>query len=186
MDQLVQGIHDADWSWVEATGFLDAYADELPIAEELPEITPTAKPVEEGQLPKEIVIRVRYRRRRTESRSKIIQIGQNELLVTCLRENDVPYPGFVHVLEAFMESLARYREEIGFSAVELVELHYVDLIIVPELFASHGPTGLKVLFVGAPEPPRCGKRRSDRGLGWHCEPSRPSPGRRGSDHGPHR
>jgi uncharacterized protein (TIGR04255 family) len=132
---------------------LRTFCDELPKVEMLPKIKHQPKSVKEGQLPTEIEIHVepQYLRARTESRSRIVQIGRNELLLNQIRSGDEPYPGFDAVLADFLDALGRYNEHIETDGVESAELHYVDLVVIPDLYKSGKEP--RDYFVGAPEFP---------------------------------
>lgn len=141
------------WDWEDVERMLKTYSDELPITEIFPSWTSQPKGLEKGKLPKEIEISVKpkYARVRTESRSKIVQVGQNELLVLRTRLSDAPYPGFSQLNQDFDDALSRYCEHIATDGVESANLHYVDLIVIPEMYGQG--LDLHDYFVGSPEFP---------------------------------
>ncbi len=141
---------ESEWRWEDVGSLLESYSDELPELEMLPEVTHQPKGVEQGELTKEIEIHVRpqYLRARTASRSKIVQVGRGELLVIHTRDATQPYPGFDRMLADFRDSLARYYEHIPAEGVESAELHDVDLIVIPQMYACD--LGPRDYFEGAP------------------------------------
>lgn len=141
-----------EWDWRDAIEFLDSFED-LPIRESLPQFVPVVTSVAPGDLPDEIQIQVtpRFARARTDTRSQIVQIGENELLVSHVRESDDNYPGFTPLKGLFLEALRGYRDTFTPAKVLALELHYVDIVVLP---ATPGQVfNLSDLFAGAPDLP---------------------------------
>jgi uncharacterized protein (TIGR04255 family) len=143
---------ESTWQWLDALRLLKTYREELPILEDLPEFTPQAKRID-GGVPTEIELLVepRYFRCRTKDRSRIVQVGRNELVVGHGIDKGGQYPGFSELLREFLAAISRYLEHLDASSVDSVELHYVDLIVIPELYVDGKPPS--EYFEGAPELP---------------------------------
>lgn len=144
---------ESGWNWSDAFKMLTEYGDDYPVLESLPEFTPTPKGLDENQLPEEIEIHVapRYARTRSVDRTKVVQVGRHELLVIHGRANDQPYPGLETLFEAFLDAFGRYCEHVPTIGIESVELHYADLIVIPDLYTEEREIG--DYFVGAPDFP---------------------------------
>ena len=142
---------ESEWEWYAADQVLRSFRDDLPEVEMLPKATHQPMGFKKGQLTTEIRVEPQYLRARTESRSRIVQIGRNEVLLSRIRSGDEPYPGFEVVLADFLDALGRYNEHIATESVESAELHYVDLVIIPDLYKSNNEP--RDYFVGAPEFP---------------------------------
>jgi len=144
---------ESEWNWSDVFEMLSGYGDEYSELESLPEFTPTAKGLDKNQLPEEIQIHVapRYVRTRSADRTKTVQVGRHELLVIHGRANDQPYPGFGKLFGAFLDAVGRYREHVPTIGVASVELHYADLIVIPDLYTEQRE--ISDYFVGAPDFP---------------------------------
>lgn len=144
---------DFEWSWPNVDLMLQSFGGDLTEFENLPEFTPKARRTDRNRLQTEIEIHVepRYMRARAEDRSRSVQVGRNELLVTQGRSQRQSYPGFQSLLKAFLLALDRYRTHIQTLGVSHVELHYVDLVVVPEMYKQGTSPG--DYFTGAPELP---------------------------------
>lgn len=143
---------ESEWDWREAGAFLNSYKAELTFSEKLPAFTPQATGFD-GDIPTELTIHVepRYLRVRNEDRSKVVQIGRHELVIAHGRTEDQPYPGFDAISGSFLDGIDRYCDRFPVADVESAELHYVDLVIIPELYAKGLPPG--DYFEGAPDLP---------------------------------
>lgn len=75
---------DTQWDWHEAVDFLESFRQELPIRESLPEMVPVASDLKDGELPDVIEIQVqpKYIRVRTDTRSKVVQVGEHAQFVS--------------------------------------------------------------------------------------------------------
>ncbi|MCA9155445.1 MAG: TIGR04255 family protein [Planctomycetales bacterium] len=148
-----QPATETEWNWSDVANLIATYEQELCELEMLPSATPVARHLKKGQLPKEVLIKVepRYLRARTTDRTRIVQVGQNELIVVQGRGADSGYPGFTKLLQDFMEALTRYRDHLTPLCVDSVELHYADLVVIPNMFLES--LELADLFDGAPSLP---------------------------------
>lgn len=144
---------ESEWTWEAADQVLRSFGGELDVFEHLPSYTPEVRKFSKDKRPTEIEIRVepRFLRVRDQIRSKLVQISHNELIVTGIRQDDTEYPGFDKLLESFLQAFERYCEFIPVAGLQSVELHYVDLVVISELFDSGKE--LDELFVGAPKLP---------------------------------
>ncbi len=144
---------ESEWSWEPVANVLQSFGGDLDVFEHMPSFSPEAKKFDKDNRPTEIQIRVepRFLRVRNKQRSKVVQIGHNELLVNSVRQDDEHYPGFEALKGSFLESLDRYRERIPVLGVHSIELHYVDLVVIPGLYDE--VRELDDIFVGAPRLP---------------------------------
>ncbi|MEM9411309.1 MAG: TIGR04255 family protein [Planctomycetota bacterium] len=123
------------WDWNAALEFLRQYKDELPIEEHLPSFIPQAKPVKDKKTDRikfEATVEPAYFRRRTDNTSRSVQVGRDELVVTQLRTETNEYPGFSKLLADFENYLQQYDDILKPSAIDDIEVHYVDLVVVPD------------------------------------------------------
>jgi uncharacterized protein (TIGR04255 family) len=141
-----------EWDWTKVVSFLEGFSGELPIRERLQVPEPIVDDLDDNVAPREIQLRVvpKYFRARTESRSRVIQVGERELLVSQLRDESGHYPGFSQLLALFMEVLPEFRRQIGLGCVRRLELHYVDNIQIP---MESDSVDIRDFFEGAPELP---------------------------------
>ncbi len=143
-----------EWDWDCVVDFLGCFADELPVRERMQVPEPIVDHLPEGEVPTEIQIRVvpKYFRARTVSRSRVVQVGENELLVSQLRDENGCYPGFTPLLNHFMAVLTQFREHVNLGVLNGLELHYVDIIRIPVV--DEDVIDLRDFFDGAPEVPK--------------------------------
>jgi uncharacterized protein (TIGR04255 family) len=144
---------ESEWDWEKAEGFLRLCKQEGEVLEFLPEWTPEAQEAIQGKRlgPIELTVEPRYVRVRSKDRSRVVQVGQNELIVVQGRDPKSGFAGFEALSASFLESVEKYGNNLGSQGVDSVELHYVDLVVVPDLYN----TGLSLpeYFEGAPNLP---------------------------------
>ena len=142
------------WDWSHVFAFLDKYKEVLPTAERLPNIVPQAEPVidpDSRNFIFEVAAEPAYFRRRTEDSSKTVQVGEHELVVSHLRKRPGTYPGFNDLFRQFDEFLSDYYRTFQPAAIDKLELHNVDLIVIPE--RANEKFELTDFLVGAPTLP---------------------------------
>ena len=142
------------WEWDRVFQFLDKYKDALPTAERLPNFVPQAEPAIDPDSKNfifEVAAEPAYLRRRTEDRSKTLQIGEHELVVSHLRKEAETYPGFNDLFEQFRDFLDDYYQAFQPAGIDTLELHNVDLIVIPDKAAEEFE--LTEFLLGAPTLP---------------------------------
>ncbi len=140
------------WEWTGTFEFLESFAPELDTIESLPEPPRVERVKKKGKRHQELqfTLEPRYFRVRNADRSKIVQVGKTDLLVSRMRTDAAAYPGFTEVLRSFEEILKRFTQSIGARAINTIELHYVDLIQIP--LPADGRITLSDYFQGMGEP----------------------------------
>jgi len=66
-----------------------------------------------------------------------------------MKDGTKPYPGFSDLLLFFEDTLTRFEEGVGARAVNVVDLHYVDLVQIP--LGDKTQINLTDYFLGIPE-----------------------------------
>ncbi len=142
-----------EWDWESATPFLDSIGEEfnLPVREVMQIPEPIVERLDDEGLPETIELRAKpgLLRVRTESRDRVVQVGQAEVLVSQMRDEVGSYPGFTPLRDLFMTVQERFRRAMSVGSLSGLEVHYVDMIhlLVP------GEFDLRDFFEGAPELP---------------------------------
>ncbi|MEZ6121649.1 MAG: TIGR04255 family protein [Planctomycetaceae bacterium] len=141
-----------EWDWGQTAAFLDALKDEfeLPIREAMQIPEPVVEKVDGSGFPTELRLRKvpKYQRIRNEAKTKVVQVGENDLVVSQMRDENGNYAGFTPLRSLFTEVAGRFRESIPVGDIATLEVHYVDMVRLK----IKGKFDLRDYFDGAPEP----------------------------------
>jgi len=141
-----------EWDWDRSAKFLDSLKEEfdLPTREVMRIPEPIVEKVNDSGFPTELRVREvpKYQRIRNEAKTKVVQVGENDLLVSQMRNEDGQYPGFTALRDLFTDVTDRFRGAVSVGDLESLEVHYVDVVRL-ELT---GEFDLRKYFDGAPEP----------------------------------
>lgn len=144
---------ESEWNWGAAHEVLKSYGDALPVRERMPKFTPM--PVEDAGPDGDDLIEIHVEplclRVRTESRSIAVQLGKNEIVVAHARTDANSTPGFNALLEGFLDALKRFEASFPIVGLAQIELHYVDLVVIPEMYVIG--SSARDFFHGAPDLP---------------------------------
>ena len=142
------------WDWFLCFDFLERYKESLPLIEKLPSFIPQAKPVKDPKSKNymfELSAEPAFFRRRTKDRSKTVQVGEHEFVVSHLRNGTDSYPGYGDLFEQFQQYLNDYRGSFHPSGIDTLELHNVDLVVIPD--KANSEFELTDFLIGAPTLP---------------------------------
>lgn len=142
------------WDWNRVVSFLQGYSPELDTIEGLPE-PPKVVKVKRSQKKNQLTVNIltepgepRYFRARNSDSTQIVQVGKTELLVSLMRDGSTEYGGFARLLAFFHGVLEDLESHVGTRSIQLLELHYVDVIQIPFL---DNMLDIKQYFSGVPE-----------------------------------
>ncbi len=141
---------ESEWSWENAKDVLQTYGEDFPVREILPNFVPKPMPGLDPEIPRHIKIEVEplCLRVKTSCESKVVQLGQNEIVVAHTRTDGQGPPGFQRLLAEFLDAMQRYDRIIPIVGLAQLELHYVDLVVIPGLYEPNSSPS--DYFVGAP------------------------------------
>lgn len=142
----------SEWDWERTADFLGSLKEEfeLPTQEALRIPEPVVEKVDGSGFPTKLRVREvpKYQRIRNEAKTKVVQVGENELLVSQMRNENGEYPGFSPLRVMFMQVVEKFREAIPAGDIATLEVHYVDVVRLE----IAGEFDLREYFDGAPEP----------------------------------